>query len=320
MNQMNEKSKLILLLAIVMSLMTTFSTHAKPVVIEDKCKYLSSFDPMNLHKTLTTFSGAVMGKQAEHWAAADYANLISNAYACNELPVNVKKKVKAKFWESKLRDAEKRNIEINSISLAIANAYGEYWKSEEEFPACATFLKWERDDLWYTNNAKEIFGKNIHEMEPNTLAIYKRLAQECVPVMELILKRWRITPELAQAMTESILFSIELDSKENIAKSDALTESLRIYRNGRQIPISYLRKTTQDVVNRINRLEISNRVMPTNTLIQISKWASQVIETEKAGPDKLYAQRIRKVVSDHMFKSINGLKDIDDTTTNSLPK
>ena len=306
---MKAKSKYFLPLVLLISLFTAQNVYAKPKVIEDKCRYLSSIDPMQVHKALTTFSGSVMGKHPERWTSVDYASLIANAQNCDGLPVDVKKKVSGKFWKAKLIDAEKRNFEINAYSIAIANAYKDYWKSDKDFPACATFLKWERDDLWYTDNSKDIFNQGLDEMSPMTQSLYKRLAEECLPVMKSILQRWRIAPENADFMSKSIIYSIDLHSEENMNASEALPESLRVYRNGRQIPISYLRKTTRDIVNRISGLENSDRVMSTNTLIQISKWANQVVNETKSGPDHLYAIRVKKIVSDHMFNSIDELKD-----------
>lgn len=307
MEAMTAKAKAIILSAILWVGVPIAATAA-PDEMADRCSYLSSVDPDKLHTALTRYAGKVMGKYPEHWMPADYANLLANAVSCNGQPVNLQNKVNAELWAVKLADVQKINAEINARSNAIAVAYGKYWTKNEEFPACATFLKWERDDVWYTNNSEKLFGTAFYNMTPEMLGLYKRLAQECVPVMKSVLDRWHAQQSGAEAIVKSILSSIEMDglaAQENVSE---IPKNLQLDARGQRIPISYLRPTTQKVVKKIIALENADRIMPTNSLIQISKWAEQVEMDETDGPDLLYAQRIKSIVADHLFRAADALR------------
>lgn len=284
------------------------NASAVPDVMADRCAYLSQVDADKLLVALTSYAGKVMGKYPEHWVAADYANLAANAVSCHGLPADVQNKVNAEFWTMKLAAAQKSNLEINARSTAIAAAYGKYWTKDEEFPACVSFLRWKRDDVWYTNNSDDLFGTAFYDMDPETLGLYKRVAEECLPVMKSILERWRSPQGEADGIVKSILSSIEMDALAAQEAKLKVPESLQVEYGGRRIPISYLRPTTQKVVHKIISLENADRIMPTNALIQISKWAEQVETDDKDGPDLLYAQRIKSIVADHMFRSADVLR------------
>jgi len=273
----------------------------------DRCDYLAAVNADMLHTALTKYTGEVLGKHPEHWTAQDYVNLAANARACHGLPANVQDKVDAEDWANKLQDAYKQNAETNARSLAIAAAYAGYWKGPGEFPACASFLKWKRDDTWYVNNSGEIFGKPFEDMTKEELGFYKRLAEECVPVMESILGRWRVHSSRAEEISRSVLESIEMDAK--AALEDELPSSLSVFHEGKRVPVAYLRPTTQKIVKKIALLEAEDRVMPTNSLIQISKWAEQVETEGRPGPDLLYAREIKNIVADHLFRAARQLGD-----------
>lgn len=284
------------------------NVSAAPDEIADRCAYLSTVDADKLLVALTGYAGKVMGKYPEHWVATDYANLVANARSCHGLPVGVQNQVNAEFWTAKLAEAQKTNAAINARSTAIAVAYATYWTKNEEFPACASFLRWKRDDVWYTNNSDKLFGTAFYDMTPEMLGLYKRVAEECLPVMKAILERWRAMPSEADAVVSSMVASIEMDAlAAQEAKLD-VPESLQVTHGGRRIPISYLRPTTQKVVKKIIALENADRIMPTNALIQISKWAEQVEADDKTGPDLVYAQRIKSIVADHLFRSADVLR------------
>ncbi|MDW9478817.1 hypothetical protein GOB57_08890 [Sinorhizobium meliloti] len=304
---MRAKAKAIILSA-TLWMALPFTAIASPPEVTDPCGYLSTLDADKLLVALTGYAGKVMGKYPEHWVPSDYSNLAAHAASCHGLPHDVQNKVNAEYWVLKLAEAQKRNAHINARSAAIASAYGKYWTKDEEFPACATFLLWKRDDVWYTNNSDKLFGTAFYEMTPEMLGLYKRLAEECLPVMKSILDRWRTQQSEADGIVKSIVASIEMDAL--AAQEDKLDipKSLQLMHGGRRIPISYLRPTTQRVVRKIVALENADRIMPTNALIQISKWAEQVETDDEDGPDLLYAQRIKSIVADHMFRSADMLR------------
>lgn len=301
------RTKTMMLGALAVVAMTAAFPPTRAEAAEDRCARLAAIDNDKLHRALVQFSGKVMGKHPEHWTRADYANLIANAAACDGLPANVRDKIDGRLWGVKLRDAQKQNAEVSSISLAIARAYGEYWDSNDEFPACATFLEWKRDDVWFTNNSKDLFGRSFIEMREEELALYRRLAEACRPAMEKILERWRIDPDTAALTVDSITESIDMDAAARKENPEALPKALQVHHAGRRVPLSYLRATTREVVRRILEVENSDRVMPASTLIRISRWAKQVMDNESAGPDRLYAERIRGIVSEHMFRAADSL-------------
>jgi hypothetical protein len=307
MEEMRANAKAIIVSA-ALSIGVPYSVNAAPDVMADRCAYLSTVDADKLFVALTGYAGKVMGKFPEHWVATDYANLVANAASCHGLPAGVENKVNADFWAAKLAEAQQTNAAINARSTAIAAAYGKYWVKDEEFPACATFLRWKRDDVWYTNNSDKLFGTAFYEMTPEKLGFFKRVAEECLPVMRAILERWREEQSEADAVVTSIVASIKMDA---LAAQEAklnVPESLQVSHGGRRIPISYLRPTTQKVVKKIIALENADRIMPTNALIQISKWAEQVETDDKSGPDLVYAQKIKSIVADHLFRSADMLR------------
>ncbi|MBY3151040.1 hypothetical protein HFO56_01180 [Rhizobium laguerreae] len=304
---MRAKAKAIILAA-TLWVGVPLAAMAAPDEMADRCAFLSSVDADKLHTALTGYVGKVMGKYPEHWSAVDYANLAANAASCNGLPLNVQNKVNAELWALKLADAQKMNAEINARSNAIAVAYGKYWTTSEEFPACAAFLKWERDDVWYTNNSEKLFGTAFYNMTPEMLGLYKRLAQECLPVMKSILDRWHAQQSEADGIVKSIVASIDMDGLAAQEKISEIPKSLQLDARGQRIPIAYLRPTTQKVVKKIIALENADRIMPTNSLIQISKWAEQVEIEETDGPDLLYAQRVKSIVADHLFRAADAIR------------
>jgi hypothetical protein len=307
MEEMRAKAKAIILSAVVW-IAVPFQALAVPDVMGDRCNYLSQIDADKLLTALRTYAGKVMGKYPEHWVDSDYANLLANAVSCHGLPAGVQNKVDGEFWAMKLSEAQKANADINARSTAIAAAYGKYWKRDDEFPACVTFLRWKRDDIWYTNNSDKLFGTAFYDMKPDELGLFKRVSEECLPVMKAILERWRAQPKDADGIVESIQSSIKMDAYAAQESKINVPDSLQVTYGSRRIPISYLRPTTQKVVHKIIALENADRVMPTNALIQISKWAEQVENDDKDGPDLLYAQRIKNIVADHLFRSANILK------------
>ncbi|MCZ7861705.1 hypothetical protein O9X98_09865 [Agrobacterium salinitolerans] len=304
---MRAKAKAIILSA-ALWIALPYNVSAAPDEMADRCSYLATVDADKLLVALTGYAGKVMGKYAEHWEATDYANLVANARNCHGLPAGIQNKVDAELWTRKLAEAQKTNAAINARSSAIAVAYAKYWTKNEEFPACASFLRWKRDDVWYTNNSDKLFGTAFYDMTPEMLGLYKRVAEECLPVMKAILERWRAKPSEADAVVASVVASIEMDA---LAAQEAklnVPESLQVTHGSRRIPISYLRPTTQKVVKKIIALENADRIMPTNALIQISKWAEQVEADDKTGPDLAYAQRIKSIVADHLFRSADMLR------------
>lgn len=304
---MRAKAKTLVIVAATCLCLGPVAASAQETVGE-RCEYLSRIDADKLMVALTSYAGKVMGKYPEHWTLADYSNLAANAITCNGLPENVENKVNAEFWTAKLTEARTRNADIDDRSGAIMAAYSQFWKGSGEFPACATFLRWKRDDVWYTNNSEELFGKPFMKMDPEELGFYKRLAQECRPLMGSILDRWRSHPDGAEGIVESMLSSIEMDANAAQEEKIKVPDSIDVYNGGVRVPISYLRPTTQKVVHKIIALENADRIMPTNALIQISKWAEQVETDDTDGPDLLYAQRIKAVVADHLFRSANALR------------
>ena len=305
---MRAKAKTALLTMLLVASPHLFPEKATADEHQDRCAYMATINADKLHQALTSYAGKVMGKDPEHWSDVDYANLAANAASCDGQPANVVEKVNAEFWRVKLADAQMINADINRASIAIAAAYGGFWKSKEEFPACATFLKWKKNDIWYTNNSRELFGTAFMDMTPTELGFYKRVVTECQPVMGSILDRWRKHPSQAEGIVKSILASIETDALAAGEKEMDVPQNLRIRHDGERVPLSYLRPTTRKVVEKIIMLENTNRVMPTNSLIQISKWASQVEENEDDGPDLMYAKVVKDIVADHMFRSVNRLK------------
>ena len=304
---MRAKAKAVLLAVLAWTAVSVpFTSRADET--QDRCAYLAGFNADKLQQALTSYAGKVMGKDPEHWTEADYSNLAANAMACHGLPANVVDKVNGEFWTLKLSDAYKINAEINRTSLAIAAAYQKFWTSPEEFPACATFLRWKRDDVWYTNNSKELFGTAFQDMTPEMLGFFRRLVQECQPVMGPVLDRWRRHPSQAEGIVKSVVDSIGMDALAAQERDLDIPKKLMVTYGGDRIPIAYLRPTTQKVVKRVIALENTNRVMPTNSLIQISKWAKQVEDEDKEGPDMLYARVIKDMVADHMFRSADQLR------------
>lgn len=312
---MRAKAKTILIAAVFATALYG-NASAQPAAVtmthDEKCAYLSTIDADKLHQALTSYAGEVMGKEPERWEDADYINLATNADACNGQPVNIVNKVNADFWRMKLADAQKINAEINRRSLAIASTYAKFWTSEGPFPACASFLHWKRDDIWLTNNSKELFGKSFMEMTPDELGFYKRVAQECEPVMGAILDRWRRHPSQAEGIVKSIVQSIELDALAAQEKNLQIPQDMVVMNDGSRIPIAYLRPTTQKVVKRVLALEKANRVMPTNSLLQISKWADQLETEGKEGPDLAYARTIKSIVASHLFRSADQYRPRED--------
>lgn len=306
---MRAKAKTIVFVAALCApVASTALAEAPPMNQQERCTYLSTIDADKLHQALTNYAGEVMGKEPEHWTDADYVNLATNAVTCNGQPADVVNKVNGDFWRMKLADAQKINAEINRKSVAIATAYGKFWGTDKPFPACAGFLRWKKDDVWMTNNSKELFGTAFMDMTPEMLGFYKRVVQECQSVMGSILERWRRHPSQAEAIVKSIVQSIEVDALAAQEKELKIPQHLVVMNGGERIPLAYLRPTTQKVVKRVIALERANRVMPTNSLLQISKWADQVESADDDGPDLMYARVIKDVVASHLFRSADQLR------------
>lgn len=305
---MRAKAKAIVIATLLSATLQFAPAKAEPDIVADRCNALASIDPDKLLQALTTYAGKVMGKEPEHWTDVDYANLAANAMSCHGQPANLVNKVNGEIWALKLTDARNTNAEINLRSQAIVAAYTKFWKNEDEFPACSTFLRWKRDDVWYTNNSEELFGKPFMEMSKEDLSFFKRIVQECQPVMGSILDRWRRHPSTAEGIVNSVMSSIDMDAEAINEKKLAIPERLLVRYDGRRIPISYLRPTTQKVVMRVITLENKNRIMPTNSLIQFSHWANQVEAEDKDGPDLMYARAVKDIVADHMFKAADQIR------------
>lgn len=305
---MRAKAKAIILTALLWCAASTHAVMAQPDEMADRCAALAGISPDKLATALITYAGKIMGKHPEHWGPIDYANLTANAMSCHGLPAMSPNKVNGEMWVLKLADAQKTNADINARSIAIATAYGQYWHSSEEFPACATFLRWKRDDVWYTNNSKVLFGTAFYDMTPEMLGFYRRIAEECLPVMKAVLDRWHIRQDEAEGIVKSVLSSIEMDALAARETGKDIPDNLLVTWGGNRIPIAYLRPTTQKVVQKIISLEQADRVMPTNSLIQISKWAEQIESEGKDGPDLVYARRIKDIVAEHMFKAVGKME------------
>jgi hypothetical protein len=317
MIDMRAKAKTAAFAALVLLCAGAGAAKAGEAPTVDRCEQMAAIDPDKLSRALINYAGRVLGKQPEHWSDQDYKNLYANAVSCNGLPAGAAKPVNAEMWRVKLSDAEQQNRPINAASLAIAAAYGGYWNAADgEFPACATFLRWKRDDVWFTNNSADLFGTAFSAMEPKKLAFFRRIVEECRPVMGKILTRWHLNESTAGPIVASVQDSMAKDAQAGIEKDNPLPLSLVIYHGGQKVPVAYLRKTTQDIVRRIAMLENANRVMPTTVLISISKWAEEMERRERDGPDVAYARLIKSVIAQHMFANANNVKDLGAASAN----
>lgn len=286
------------------------TARAEPVSMTDPCAYMASVDEDDVHSALISLSKPVMGKYPEHWNDTDYANLEANARACQGVQSPGRKKFDAQRWIVRLEDAKRQNTPVSSASALVSASYAQYWKRSDEFPPCVTFLKWQRDDTWFTDNSKDLFGTDFLDMDKDTMSFYKTIASACIPTEKLILERWRIKADTADDMTKSIAASMDMAFAAKQEHPEELPEKLLVYHGGKRVPLAYLMKTTQDVVLRLASLDKENRVMSTNALIQITKWANQIVATGKQGPDYLYAQRILAISHDEIFKSVDQIKDL----------
>jgi hypothetical protein len=296
------------------ALVSSFAAQTPPNAAKprDRCEYLASFIPGKMAVAMKDFNGKFFDKYAEFYTEDDYRNLLNNIRPCDGLPANVAEPVNFRAWEIELNDVYRENARTNAMAIAIKQAYEQPLSAFGEMPGCALILKWTRDDLWFTNNSEELFGTAFKDMPEDRLRLLKGFAEECRPVLRQMVLTRQLEAPAADSLVNSIVDSIERDGRIRLDKDIDITPALRLRHNGEVVPMSYLRMSTQNVIKKITLLDRKDTVMPTNTLINISQWAAQVDKEQDDGPDRLYARAVKKIVSEHMFRTAEQMKSRGD--------
>lgn len=284
------------------ALAAAFAFASGQAEAKDVCSEMAVMQPDSIARGLGSMSTDVLGKAADLWSQADFANLLNNAAACDGKPEGMKYKVDSKYWRSQIIPQMQRVLPLSQRTLAIREAYAPHWKGGEP-PSCLRMLSWKRDQVWLSDNSGDVFGTPFAEMDDEGRAMAAGFAKECVPVMTAALKANWMAPNGAAAISDDIAASAERESEAARERPETVAPSLRVLHDGRPVPLSYLGKRSRKMVEVASQAENAGRKLTTEEMIMLSKWAEKVVLTGEIGPERLYADAVRRVISNHLFNS-----------------
>lgn len=276
-----------------------------PEASQDICMVLAHYDFEKTVNALTTFRADVFGKNPERWTVDDVKNLLANVSACDGKPLNVLLtfRVSAGNWKRALNDYRVRNfLEISNRSTQLGDEYQKAWPTSMKMPFCADLLKWKRDPVWFTNNAEDLFGGSFYQLNDADGNIVTKYVQACSPVLIEILKARQLDPKIADKFVNDITESIKRDQSAAIWNNVKLVPEFELKKDEKPIPLAYLSKPTRDIVIKLNAAITNNVLLDTDSLGQISTWIGDMNRANVKGPDQLYVEAIKSVVSNQLFK------------------
>lgn len=293
---MRAKAKLILMATILSST----AAHAQQANIS--CEQIADTGYDYFLSKMKTFSTDIYGKPAIAWSKDDLIAFSQNIAQCNGLPKVSQsgKRVSYNSWINPLNAAAQQVLPINERNAAVKEAYKSYW-NWGVVPECQTFMSWKRDKVWYTDNSKELFGKDLREMTHEEGAILKGFVKECVPVATGILELNRMAPKMAEQIGDDIARAVDREYAAAKEEKEEIAPSLRIYHEGRRIPFAYLGNQSRKWVDFVNRFELQDRSMRVEDLITVSQWTQMILENPKEGPEFEFATVIRDIVTKRSF-------------------
>ena len=270
----------------------------------NNCAILAHYNATKTAMALLTFSMEVFGKNPERWTVEDVDNLMRNAKLCDNQPAEytVSTRVFYSNWRLALGDdSVKRLLAIANRSTQIADTVKDSWPAAFRLPYCGDLIKWRRDPVWLINNSKDIFGRSFTEMKEEDTATIKRYVESCVPVMQEILKVRRQGSQNAAKLTVDILATLDRDMSAQRWSHIALVPDLQVVHEGQPIPLAYVSAPTREVVLKINTSEQNKIALDIDSLSTISAWVMNVNRRIADGPDALYVEAVKKIVSRQLF-------------------
>lgn len=278
------------------------SMVAAPARAEDSCSVMATMRAASVAAALKSLSPDILGKPADLWSQADFANLLNNATACDGKPEGMKYQVNAKYWHEQITPAMQQVLPLSERTASIRTAYAPRWKWGEP-PSCLRVLSWKRDPVWLSDNSEEVFGRALSSLDDDGRAMAAGFAKECLPVLEAALLANKLKAPAAQAIVDDIAAAAEREGEAAREGADDLAPTLRVSHDGKTVPLSYLGQNSRKMVEVANNAEKAARKLTTEEMIMLSKWAERVVMDGHDGPERLYADAVRTVISNHLFKS-----------------
>jgi hypothetical protein len=306
MGEMTARAKFVLALGTLATLLAGGNAQAAGApAAKDNCAILAHYNATKTAHALFTFSMDIFGKHPERWTVADIENLQQNAIACDNKPAEytVSTRVFSTNWKFALGgDSVKKFLAISNKSTQVAEMVAARWPAEFRQPYCGDLIKWRRDPVWLVNNSKDIFGRPFTEMKDEDSATIKLYVEACLPVMKEILKIRRQGSTNAVRLTADITTSLDRDMSAQRWNDVALVPELQISHEGQPLPLAYASEPTRDVVLKMNTSELNRVVLDIDSLSTISTWVTNMSRKSVEGPDALYVEAVRKIVSRQLFQ------------------
>lgn len=273
---------------------------AGTAMAQDACASLALLSPKAVADSLKALSGEVLGKNADLWAVEDFRSVIASAEACHGKPEGMRHRVDAEQWRHHMKSAAETVLAVSERTAAIRTAYAPRW-TWGEIPSCVSVLRWRRDPVWHKDNSEDLFGLRLRVMDAEQRALVAGFARECVPVMETVLSANRLPIQDAAALAKDIEESAKREGEAAAENPEYLAPSLRVEHDGKRVPLAYLGESARRMVAVANHAVKTGYRLTTEQLIMLSQWSDKVRSQRSAGPERLYAERIRDFVREQMF-------------------
>jgi hypothetical protein len=306
MGEMTARAKFALAFGVVTTLLISGNAMAAEEPAEkNNCAILAHYNATKTARALLTFSMDIFGKNPERWTVEDIENLKRNARACDNQPAEYTTTTRVFYnnWRLALGDdSVKRFLAISNKSTQIADTMKEGWPTGFRLPYCGDLIKWRRDPVWLINNSRDIFGRSFTELKEEDSAAIKRYVEACMPVMQEILKIRKQGSQNAAKLTADILTALDRDMSAQRWSHIALVPDLQITHEGQPIPLAYVSNPTREVVLKINTSEQNRIALDIDSLSTISAWVMNMNRRSTEGPDALYVDAVKKIVSRQLFE------------------
>lgn len=250
---------------------------------------------------LRLFAGNVFGKPPELWQENDFNILLANAKACDGQPVGLTPQVSYQAWANAVHNTATRMKPITDITVPLTEQFKNVFPVKDGRILCTHLFDFRKDDHWFTNNSGDIFGVPFESMDDRMRESARSFMAACEPALVEILKnRGKIGTEVAPLLKS---MNVSIDRDQNIPKVqiENLVEELTPRRNGKVVPLAYVSPNTVSVVRRVNTSMLRKVRMQTDDMVLISKWADNVFDLVREGPDRAYAEKVKEVVRRGMF-------------------
>lgn len=269
---------------------------------DDPCGQLALMQPKAVSDSLKALSGEVFGKSVDLWTTEDFRQVVATARACHGKPQGMRHRVNAGLWQRHMEAAAEAVLPVSARTASIRDAYAPRW-TMGEVPSCLEVLGWRRDPVWNKDNSEEIFGLRFRTMDAEQRALAAGFARECVPVMEEILEANKMPVADAAAVANDIEESARREGEAAAEDPEEIAPRLRVEHEGERVPLAYLGETSRRMVAVANHAEKTSYRLTTEQLIMLSTWSDKVRSQRNAGPERLYAERIRDFVREQMFSA-----------------